>query len=172
MIKWGGMFSVVCCTAMLFGLAGQSEVVAAEQNATAKQFVGAWINLRERSMRADGTEYAAFGGNSKGIAMFDASGHFSIIELGDARKKFAKGRLEGTREENDGMVHGSSSFFGTYSIDEKAGTLTMHVEGSSWPNLDGTDQVRQFTLNGDALSWRSLKTTSGGTGEVAWTRAK
>ena len=43
-------------------------------------------------------------------------------------------------------------YFGTYRVDESAGTITHHIEGSWFPNLVGTEQVRQYSLDGSRLS--------------------
>ena len=52
-------------------------------------------------------------------------------------------------------------YFGTYTVDERAGTVTHHVEGSWFPNLVGTDQLRYVALAGDRLSL---------TADTAWGR--
>ena len=41
------------------------------------------------------------------------------------------------------------SYYGTYTLDESAQTVTHHVEGSSSPNMVGTDQVRAFVFEGN-----------------------
>jgi len=54
-------------------------------------------------------------------------------------------------------------YFGTYTIDENAGTVTHHIEESWFPNLIGTQQVRhyrfqrnQLVLNADT-EWGQVK---------------
>ena len=42
-------------------------------------------------------------------------------------------------------------YFGTYTIDSLNSILTHHVQGGSVINYIGTDQHRQFILNGDTL---------------------
>jgi hypothetical protein len=36
-------------------------------------------------------------------------------------------------------------------VDERAGVVVHHVEGSLIPNWEGTDQQRRFTISGDKL---------------------
>ncbi len=43
-------------------------------------------------------------------------------------------------------------YFGTYTVDEAAGTVTHRVAGSWFPNLVGTDQLRYVTLAENRLS--------------------
>jgi len=41
-----------------------------------------------------------------------------------------------------------------HSVDASAHKLTFHVDRSTYPNGDDTTVVRDYELNGDALSWR------------------
>jgi hypothetical protein len=41
------------------------------------------------------------------------------------------------------------SYYGTYSIDEAAGTITHHVVDSSYPDLQGRDHVRWVEFEGN-----------------------
>ncbi len=38
------------------------------------------------------------------------------------------------------------AYFGTYSIDSQAGTVTHHLRGCAFPNWTGSNQVRHFTF--------------------------
>ena len=60
---------------------------------------------------------------------------------------------------NPRVILGYDSYFGHYTVDEKAGTVTHHVEGSLYPEDLGSDWVRPFTLDGDKLT---LRLSSGG----------
>lgn len=42
-------------------------------------------------------------------------------------------------------------YFGTFSIDEARGAVIHHIEGSWFPNLLGTDQVRFFHFEDERL---------------------
>jgi len=102
--------------------------------------------------------------------MLDRGGHFSLQQVGDARKKFnSNNRLQGTPEENAAAVAGSLAFFGTYTVEDNV--ITFHIERSSYPNWDGIVQKRPFTLTGDELKWEVRGNTSGGSGEVVFKRA-
>jgi hypothetical protein len=60
----------------------------------------------------------------------------------DIPKIASKDRLSGTAEENRAVAQGVLSQFGTYSVNEASGTITLHVETSSFPNENGTDHER------------------------------
>ena len=48
----------------------------------------------------------------------------------------------------------------------------MHVEGSTFPNWDGQDQKRVWTVKGDELSVTNPTASVGGIAYVIWKRAK
>ena len=48
-----------------------------------------------------------------------------------------------------------------YKVDERAGTITHHVEGSLFPEDLGNDFVRPFTLDGDTLTLKFTSTADG-----------
>jgi hypothetical protein len=81
--------------------------------------------------------------------------------------------VAGTPEENAAIVQGIIAYFGTYSVSVEDHLVTVHVEGSTFPNWVGTDQKRLFTIIGDELRYTNLNRSSGeGTALVVWKRAK
>ncbi|HEY6254700.1 MAG TPA: lipocalin-like domain-containing protein [Xanthobacteraceae bacterium] len=133
--------------------------------------VGSWSLLIDDAVKADGTHAPNFGPNPIGMAMFTADGHFSVAITRAGRPKFASNnRSTGTADENKAMVAGGNAFFGTYTLNEADKTLTMRVEGSTYPNLEGTTQKRTITslTAGDELTWSNPATK----GEVAWKAMK
>ena len=66
-------------------------------------------------------------------------------------------------ENNTAGVDGYDAYFGTYSIDETAGTLTTHLEGSISPaNIDAT-YVRDARIVGNELFIRLQTSALDGT---------
>ena len=59
------------------------------------------------------------------------------------------------------------AYFGTYTVDEQAGTVTHHRHGSVQPNDTG-DLVRRYEFAGDRLILRPPDSTY----EVTWERIK
>jgi hypothetical protein len=51
-------------------------------------------------------------------------------------------------------------------------TLTFTIETSTFPNGDGTEQRRAFTVTGDALQYTVPAASGGGTATVVWRRAQ
>jgi hypothetical protein len=149
------------------------EAVGQQAERTLKdQLVGTWVLVSIYNERQDGSRFEPFGANPTGILMFDANGRISLQILGSGLPKFAaNNRREGTPEENKAIVQGSICYFGTYSVSEADHTLNYHVESSSFPNFNGADQKRSFTLTGDELTYTG-PTSTGGTSHVVWKRAK
>ena len=81
----------------------------------------------------------------------------------DLPKIASKDRLSGTSEENRAVAQGVVSQFGTYSVNEAEGTLTLHVETSSFPNENGTNEERIITsISADKLQWTNPTPTTPG----------
>lgn len=138
-----------------------------------KKLIGTWTCSSEVAKKADGSTYEPFGGNTRGVLMLDKDGYFSVVLIGDARKKFtSNSRLEGSLEENKGVAQGTLAFYGRYSVNETDHILTLHVEGSSYANWDATDQRRVITVTSNELKWTSSAASGGGTAEVIWKRTK
>ena len=129
--------------------------------------IGSWSLLIDDSVKPDGTHVPNFGPNPIGMAMFGADGRFSVTITRAGRPKFASNsRTTGTADENKAVVTGSNAFFGTYGVNEADKTLTLRVEASTFPNLEGTTQKRTITslTASDELTWSNPATH----GEVAW----
>ncbi len=105
--------------------------------------------------------------------MFDAQGNYSLQILRANRVKFAANdKGQGTPEEYKAAVQGSNTHFGKYTVDESAGTITFYIEHASYPNWEGTEQKRLFTITNDELKYTvpTPTTGAGATGEVVWKR--
>jgi hypothetical protein len=135
--------------------------------------VGTWT-LMSITLEKDGQTTDMYGANPQGQQILDANGGYSLIIIRSDIPKFASNnRVEGTPEENKAVVQGSIAFFGTYTVDDSAKTLTQHVESCSFPNFNGTDRKLSFSISGDELHFTTITAASaGGTAHLVWTRAK
>ena len=149
-------------------------VAQAAKKITDNQFVGSWKLVSIDNISADGTRVRPYGENPKGLLMFDASGNYAIQILKAVRAKIVSGdKNKCTPEENAAIVQGTNSHFGTYSVDETNKSITFSIINASFPNWEGTQQVRSYTYNGSALKYVVTHTTQGGeavTAEVVWKR--
>ena len=70
-------------------------------------------------------------------------------------------------------MQGSISHFGTYAVNEAEKSITFHVQTSTFPNWDGVDQKRPFTVSGDELKYTvPVASGGGGSAEVVLKRLK
>jgi hypothetical protein len=76
------------------------------------------------------------------------------VQLMDPRRKpFASAdRLAGTEAELRAALEGYDAYFGSYSVDARAGVVVHHVTGALFPNFIGTDQRRFFAVSGNRLT--------------------
>ena len=128
-----------------------------------KALVGTWEWVSVDNTAADGTLTQPFGPRPGGYLTFGVDGRFFWLITRPGRAKFASGRRDqGTPDENKATVQGSLAYCGTYSVDNE--TLVMRIEASTYPNEEGAEQKRAFTLNGDQLMWRNPTVSTGASG--------
>jgi hypothetical protein len=121
--------------------------------------------------RDDSSKFDILGLNPTGMLMFDSVNHFSVQEMRSDLPKFGSNSRMGTEAENKAIVRGSIGYFGTYTVDEASKTLSLHVDACSFPNWNGTDQKRSFTLSQDELTLSDVE-SSGRPVYTVWKRAK
>jgi hypothetical protein len=161
------MLNISVVTVLGFALlAGHADAAKVDQ----KQLVGDWALV---SAGAPNPDIKPFGPND-GFATFKSNGRFSLQLILSGLPKFASNnRATGTSEENKAVVQGSISYFGTYSLNETDGTVTLHIERCSFPNWSGTDLKRIITsLTGEELKYTNPAASVGGAAELAWKRVK
>ncbi len=135
-----------------------------------KQLLGSWKLVSHELVRPDGSRIPVYGVNPEGVAMFDASGHFIISVMRSDRAGYAIDHpAQGTAEENKMTSRGTMTYFGKYSVREADRVIDIHIDASSFPNWNGVDQTRGFTIDGDELTLTVA--ALGGHAEVKWKRA-
>jgi Lipocalin-like domain len=134
---------------------------------------GTWTLVAAEVLRSDGTRTHDYGAAPKGLLLIDGEGHYSLQIFKAERPRFATGdKLAGTEAEYKAAVLGSSTHFGTISVDAAAGTLMFKIDAASFPNWEGTVQTRRYELKGDELSYRVPPRPDGDTPVSIWRRLK
>ena len=129
-----------------------------------EQLLGTWTLVSHESV-------SMYGANPKGVAFFDADGHFIITVMSSDRAKYANSHpAHGTADENKATAQGTMTYFGTYSVSEAHHTIAIHIEASSFPNWNAADQERIVAIAGDQLTLTAR--ALGGSADVVWKRAK
>ena len=163
---------IVAIAIASFGLSMVTFDVLRQQQSLKEQLVGTWTLLAWEQKKGDGTKAERYGTSPKGIAFFDAGGRYIITVMRSDRAKYASNALWwGTAEENKETADGTTTYFGTYSISETDSSIAIHIEGSSFPNWNGTDQKRFVTITEEHLTL-TVRPAGGDVVDVIWKRAK
>src|SRR5215468_9273337 len=106
----------------------------------AKRFIGTWRLVS--IVNAKGEKDPLRGANPRGVIMYDAYGNMAVQIMPDrGRPKFAVNQA--TPEEAQSALLGYTAYFGTYSVDSVANTVTHHRQGNINPGSIG-DYVRRY----------------------------
>ena len=154
---------------------GAGEASAQSPSPARQQFVGTWSLVSIHYVEKDGRKIEPFGPGARGMLYFDAGGRFATQVMAAGRPLFASNnRMTGTPEENQAMSRGVVAYFGTYTVDEAGHIVTLHIEQSSFPNWNGTDQQRTFAFAGDELRYTAASSTANPaeSAELVWKRVR
>src|SRR5262249_1284386 len=118
----------------------------------AARFHGAW---RYAGTKIDGEFRSDRGGAPVGIIIYDPSGHMSVQVM------------PGRTERPTSPIEQFLSYFGTYTIDENARTVTHHREGDLRTDA-AIEVVRRYKFDGDCL----ILSPVGLTQDIIWERIR
>ena len=134
---------------------------APTQDDIARKLMGAW---RYVGTRIHGRNWDR-GANPKGMIYYGPQGEMAVQIAPDVERKRA-GKVM-TAEEAKLALTDYIAYFGTYTIDAQAGTVTHHRQASLQPG-DAGDLVRRYEFTGDRLVLRPPDSTL----EVTWERIR
>jgi hypothetical protein len=157
--------SVLLVTTALGGAWRADAGQAASQAELRKPFVGTW---RLVSIEG-GNNPANFGAKPTGIIIYDAHGNMAAQIQPDRERPTYTGAP--TDAQLAARARGYTAYFGTYTIDPKAGTVTHRRQGML--DAGDVDFVRKYTLSPDGN--RITLTPVGGTGKplnLTWERVR
>lgn len=150
---------------------GSSDIRA--QQKTGNPLVGTWMLVSNNVTFPDGNKMQPFGPNPVGMLVFDGAGRYSLQICRPGRAKFASNnRVKGTSEENQATVAGCNPHWGKYAVDAKEGVIVFNIEHGLFPNWDGVQQKRKYTISGNELKYAVAQSSAGGTAEVIWRKAE
>ena len=141
---------------MLVGVCVVPSSNSAEQagRGTRDRIIGAW-QLQSREVRKAGGEVvrdAVLGAEPVGRLIYDVTGHMSLQMMRLDRKQAISVPSNRQDAQNARVILGYDSYFGTFHLDDAAGTVVHNVVGSLFPEDIGKDFVRQLTVEGDRLT--------------------
>lgn len=139
----------------------------------ANPLVGAW-RLESYALKSEeGTVRYPLGERPLGFLLYEASGVMSVTLTRPDRPRFVSDDLFlSTPEERAEAFDTYFAYSGTYSV--QADRVTHHIEVCTFPNWNGRDQVRFFSLTAGTLTLTAPPQTLDGVARVAtllWKRA-
>lgn len=134
----------------------------------AKRFIGTWRLVSITGH--DGALDPIRGAHPTGLIHYDTTGHMAVQIVPDRRRPRFSGALP-TPEEAQAALIGYTAYFGAYSIDERARTVTHHREGNINPGGSG-DFVRQYEFLADDKVALMPVESENPIGRLVWERVK
>ena len=156
---------------------GACQTAANDQVTEEPTLIGAWRLVSWQNTDATGQTSHPFGENPGGQIIYTESGRMS------AQLMYPGVLVEDITGVDEADIIGIAArtffaYYGRYTVDPEAGTVTHHVEGALRPSWRGVDQVRRFEMLGDdrikLLTIRNPEVRSNTTGsnELIWERIR
>jgi hypothetical protein len=143
--------TAVFVSALLVGQAGAR--VSGQTGGDAQRFIGTWRIVSDTQV---------------GLMYYDSVGNMAAQVMPTRpRAKFAA--AQPTPEEAKDALTGYLAYFGTYTVDERAKTITHHRRGNINPGQIGDDVVRAYVFE---TPDRMIYTPAGSTNKIIWERMK
>jgi hypothetical protein len=137
----------------------------AEEGADAKRFVGTWKLVSIESAEPETTR----GENPIGLIYYDAFGNMAVQIMPDRDRPQWKPNESPTPEQAKEALRGYVAYFGAYTVDEKARTVSHHRKGTINAAGVGVDLVRKYEFEGDRLILTPVDNPSS---HLTWERAR
>lgn len=155
-----GLSIALCCAAMVLGISGPARSSKPPEPAAsaAEELAGAWRLVSVETTRANGEViYPFYGKHPEGLLIYDRSGWMSVQIVSDPKPTVPRASsredfLAATPGEKAAAIDGYYSYFGTWTVDASASTITHHIQQSLYPGERGEEGVRRFTTDGNRLT--------------------
>jgi hypothetical protein len=128
------------------------------------RIVGAW-ELQSRTVQRAGGEVVddpVLSERPIGRLFYSSSGHMALQMMRQGRAQAITEPAGQAGAASARVVLGYDAYFGTFTVDEAAGTVTHHVQGSLFPEDLGKDFVRRFKVDGDVFELSFTSPSSDG----------
>ena len=147
-------------SAVSAGLSGSNQETTArtssENNGSSAkdQLVGTWRLISRVVTSENGTpvQDVGLGKVPKGYLIYDPTGHMAVEIMKADRATAVDCGTSPAPSDNSQTINGYDAYFGTYTIDERNGTVTHKLEGALAVSDVGKNLVRHFKVSGDRLT--------------------
>jgi len=123
-----------------------------------EKLTGAWKLVTVETVGPHGeVTYPYYGKHPEGLLVYDRSGWMSVQIVSDPKPEIPNSDsraaiLAATPDQKAKALEGYYAYFGTWTVDQSASTVTHHLRQSLYPGERGEDFVRQFSMDGDRLT--------------------
>jgi hypothetical protein len=132
-----------------------------------ERFAGVWRAVSQETIQPDGTRVPTRGGDPLGVLIYELNGTMSVHLV--RRQRLNDARLDDLHAALEDYI----GYFGGYTVDERAGTVTHHVLACSYPGWTGSEQVRAYAFSDDdALLTLTARMADGSQRIIVWRRAE
>jgi Lipocalin-like domain len=133
--------------------------------------LGTWRLVTLEMIGADGAVTLPLGAAPRGQLVYDDAGRMSAQLVRSDEPRFTSDdNRQALSAEAASAWYGYIGYFGTFSLDAQALTVTHHVEGAWFPNMAGMDQVRSVRIEGGRLVLEGA--TPMGRAVITWVKAR
>ncbi|MBV9405512.1 MAG: lipocalin-like domain-containing protein [Acidobacteriaceae bacterium] len=120
-----------------------------EKGNAGDRFLGSWTLVSFEHVPPSGEVMKPFGDAPTGLILYQFDGHMSAQLSTGNRKKLSCGDPFDASPDEAAEAWGTYfGYWGSFSVDAERGVVVHRVEGSSFSNWVGTEQVRQFRFDG------------------------
>ena len=137
-------------------LLGGHSVQAASPSST--DLTGAWRLVSVETIRPNGEViYPFYGKHPQGLIIYDPAGWMSVQIVSDPKPTVPAGNSRDTFKnapaaEKAIAADGYYAYFGTYTVDRAASTVTHHLTDSLYPGERGENFLRHYTIESARLT--------------------
>lgn len=159
--------------------AAGSQQLAGMGAASVDLLVGSWVLVSREDRTADGTlvPEPSLGSDPLGFLVYDRTGHVAVQLMRRVRSTEGVPSVQQGQPDpnNSGATGGYDAYFGTYTLDPKAHTVTHHMLGALLPGDVGKSITRHAAVSeGELRLWFDTVGSSGQpvTRTLVWKRAE
>lgn len=165
---------IVLLAATMPAFAQDAAHPAVPKHRAEESLVGTWKLVSAGTFKADGTlePYPEYGPHPIGYLIYDPTGHMCVSLANPNPPRWADPEKP-TEAERLRSFDGFFAYCGTYEVRPKEHRVIHRPEMGSWPHYIGTDQSRNFRLEGNRLILSDEETPPNGERrryEIAWER--
>jgi Lipocalin-like domain len=113
-----------------------------------ESFWGSWVLVSFKHVLPSGEPLQFFGEHPAGLIIYSSDGHMSAqLSVRNPKRFVDEQILRADPEEANEAWRSYLGYWGTFRVDSQNGVVFHEVEGSSFPNWIGTEQVRHFRFD-------------------------